>query len=365
MVGAVGGAWWWRAGHSASSERIVEEWDRVGGPWLRPNLRRSKVVIPDRPASHEQAVAEHDRQVGKLHRRRTFHETTNSRRLRSPEIGPKQGLRIIAIGDSITNGWGVENDETWPARLQEELRARGEEAEVINAGVPANAEKTMEAWCVTEGAELKPDIVIWGRRPLDHQNGGNQRYVDHARRCRDATRAKLAIILPPISTFDPFGLAEGPKEYEEIRRLVKGSVLVADLTETFRAAQAGKGEVLQLDGQRQKVVDQETGKVWIDANAPPRGLAQEIYDLFEAEPTVREHLFYDEGHPDAEGMKLYGKAVADLLEPLIHPRDPGATGSGAGDPPEVLAPSPAAQAPTPIPTSAPVVVGGPGKAAGR
>jgi acyl-CoA thioesterase-1 len=45
-------------------------------------------------------------------------------------------LRIVAIGASNTHGWYVGNAGAYPAQLQALLKARGINAQVINAGVP-------------------------------------------------------------------------------------------------------------------------------------------------------------------------------------------------------------------------------------
>jgi acyl-CoA thioesterase-1 len=45
-------------------------------------------------------------------------------------------LRIVAIGASNTHGWYVGNQGAYPAQLQTLLRAKGIDAQVINAGVP-------------------------------------------------------------------------------------------------------------------------------------------------------------------------------------------------------------------------------------
>jgi acyl-CoA thioesterase-1 len=45
-------------------------------------------------------------------------------------------LRIVAIGASNTHGWYVGNQGAYPAQLQALLRAKGIDAQVINAGVP-------------------------------------------------------------------------------------------------------------------------------------------------------------------------------------------------------------------------------------
>jgi acyl-CoA thioesterase I len=45
-------------------------------------------------------------------------------------------LRIVAIGASNTHGWYVGKQGAYPAKLQALLKARGIDAEVVNAGIP-------------------------------------------------------------------------------------------------------------------------------------------------------------------------------------------------------------------------------------
>ena len=42
---------------------------------------------------------------------------------------------LVAFGDSLTAGYGIELEEAWPARLQERLDTDGFEYRVVNAGV--------------------------------------------------------------------------------------------------------------------------------------------------------------------------------------------------------------------------------------
>jgi acyl-CoA thioesterase I len=44
-------------------------------------------------------------------------------------------MRIVALGDSLTAGFGLAVDESFPVRLQAWLRDHGLDAEVVNAGV--------------------------------------------------------------------------------------------------------------------------------------------------------------------------------------------------------------------------------------
>src|SRR5262249_16136694 len=62
---------------------------------------------------------------------------TNEWGLRGPALGPRVGhtRRILVLGDSITLGWGVREEDTITARLQKMLADAGQKVEVLNAGV--------------------------------------------------------------------------------------------------------------------------------------------------------------------------------------------------------------------------------------
>ncbi len=66
---------------------------------------------------------------------------------------------ILALGDSLTAGYGLELQDSFPARLQTALHAAGIKARVVNAGVSgdtsAGALRRVD-WLMTQ----KPDLVI-------------------------------------------------------------------------------------------------------------------------------------------------------------------------------------------------------------
>jgi acyl-CoA thioesterase-1 len=49
--------------------------------------------------------------------------------------GPNRIPRIVALGDSLTAGYGLRKDEAYPALLQRRIDAAGYQYEVVNAGV--------------------------------------------------------------------------------------------------------------------------------------------------------------------------------------------------------------------------------------
>lgn len=52
----------------------------------------------------------------------------------APALGSPP-LKLLALGDSLTAGYGLHPDDSFPAQLQAALRARGHHVEVLNGGV--------------------------------------------------------------------------------------------------------------------------------------------------------------------------------------------------------------------------------------
>ena len=91
---------------------------------------------------------------------RTIHLRTNAVGYRNPEIGPKSRRRVLFLGDSITLGEYVEEEETF-VRLVERLSAeRGEPLETINAGVNLIGLEEELAILVETGIQTEPDVVV-------------------------------------------------------------------------------------------------------------------------------------------------------------------------------------------------------------
>jgi len=303
------------------SDTIIGRWDRLDGePWLLPSLDEAVVYQPDRPHSFQEVHAWRQGEGAQINRVRDYALNTNGHRLRGPQLKPKRRAvtRILAIGDSVTHGWGVSYEESFPYQLEKMLRAEGWNAEVINAGVPANPVSVMEKWCTKIAPGMKPDIIIWARRSAQQ---GPQPVLSYARavqRCKRATRAEMIVALPPVSTFDVKGSSMWQTERNHLAAAIgTNAKAVIDLTPHFRSKQKGRGEVLSINGDKLSVLDQESGKIWLEARATPHDLPREIYDLFEQEPDVREALFFDEGHPDAEGFTVFAAAILPSIRRLV------------------------------------------------
>jgi lysophospholipase L1-like esterase len=93
--------------------------------------------------------------------------TTNSRGFRGREVDmpkPAGRVRIVALGDSVTFGWGVNDADTFCSQLEHDLRMQhpGVDVDVVNLGVPGYATRQEIALLKRNLAELQPDIVLVG-----------------------------------------------------------------------------------------------------------------------------------------------------------------------------------------------------------
>jgi lysophospholipase L1-like esterase len=88
---------------------------------------------------------------------------TNSFGFRGPAIAEKATpgvARIAFVGDSITMGWGVAEQETFTEQVLAALKAKGRKVDGFNLGV-GNYNTAQELALFRDiGARLKPDIVV-------------------------------------------------------------------------------------------------------------------------------------------------------------------------------------------------------------
>jgi lysophospholipase L1-like esterase len=97
---------------------------------------------------------------------RTFSDVRyriNSRGMRGDEIpGQKDGCRVVALGNSCTFGWGVEDDKAWVKQLELMLKMNlpNKQIEVINCGVPGYSSYQGREYFSRELLYLDPDILL-------------------------------------------------------------------------------------------------------------------------------------------------------------------------------------------------------------
>ncbi len=118
-------------------------WAVIDGGWIFPPRIRSEVVS----AEFRHTVA------------------TSSQGLRDRDYAipaPPGTLRVAAVGDSYTFGWGVEADQTWVKALERGLGAdrAGRPVEVVNLGMPAGEPDAYARTCEATLAKLRPDLLL-------------------------------------------------------------------------------------------------------------------------------------------------------------------------------------------------------------
>lgn len=314
---------------------------------LKAGLKSAEVVIPNRP--HDMEEAPDPAMRSQVKRRRTFTLTTDGRGLRRSDAWdgseftvPASGPRILCVGPSISLGWGVSQEESYPAVLAARLGV-----EVINAGAPAAEPNGLARWVESQGAGLDADLVVVLLRPdypVSDPYDSYARAID--RMAAAVAPVPLVVALPPISTFDgqmpELERLHGPGAQavqRDVQAIVSalGARPVLPLTAVFREraerSQPRPGESLVLL-ERTPAVHRLLGlpsrAPITEAPAPgppPTGndgwlhpdamsIAPAILEAFEANPRLREPLFFDGGHPDAEGYALIAGQVADWIRAL-------------------------------------------------
>lgn len=101
---------------------------------------------------------------------RTIEIETNSIGYRNEEIYAKQGMRILFLGDSITFGGYLPEEETFVRRVQDAARADGLAWETINAGISGIGLKNEISILAETGIGLRPDVVVLCFYLNDHQD---------------------------------------------------------------------------------------------------------------------------------------------------------------------------------------------------
>jgi lysophospholipase L1-like esterase len=94
-----------------------------------------------------------------------FRVVTNALGFRDPRLpGPKPPatVRVVVVGDSFTQGYGVREDEAYPRRLEARLGAHdaARRFEVVNLGVPGTNPRDYLGNLRDVGLAYRPDVVL-------------------------------------------------------------------------------------------------------------------------------------------------------------------------------------------------------------
>lgn len=181
-------------------------------------------------------------------------------------------LRILAIGDSLTAGYGLPAEQSLPSQLERALRARGHDVQVINAGVSGDTSAGGLArldWVMAE----RPQAAIVALGANDGLRG-----LDPAQ-----THANLAAIVQRLQ-------AQG------VRVLLAGMQAPPNLGREYQQAFA---ETYQRLAGEYDVV---------------------FYPFLLEGVAAVAHLNQDDGiHPNAEGVQVMVEAIMPFVERLLGP----------------------------------------------
>jgi lysophospholipase L1-like esterase len=280
--------------------------------------------------------------------------TTNSRGFRGREVDvpkPKGRLRIIALGDSVTFGWGVNDADTFCNQLEQQLRVRksGLDVEVVNLAVPGYATRQEVALLKRNLAELQPDVVLVGFYANDLPDT-----LDDKGSSRSGTRIDARPDVGQVLHMNP-----APSSWlERQARRSRAVYTIGHATKRlFHGGEGKPGSSMELESRRSTELEAAWRKVAIQledlrASAvefgfsagivvlPPReqvlgqysgsdyqkrirGLADDLR-LFVVDPlpalvarsNEKPSLFipYDRNHPSAAGHHLIAKAIVDYFD---------------------------------------------------
>ena len=178
---------------------------------------------------------------------------------------------LVCFGDSITAGYGLDADKSYPAALESLLDGRGYHYRVVNEGVSGNTTKDAVTR-VNSIVALHPEVVVV-------EFGGN----DGLRGLPlDATRQNLDSVLTTLQA-------------AKIRILLVGITLPPN----YGAEYIEKFNALYRDA----------------ANKHHVALMPMIYDhIYTVPGTIQE----DGIHPTAKGSQLIAMHMAPLLIPILH-----------------------------------------------
>lgn len=88
---------------------------------------------------------------------------------------PQGARRLLVLGDSFAFGWGVEDAETFPTRLEARWRGAGQSIDVLDAAVPGYAADQHWIYLRERGFALAPDAILLALCENDAEDLGSTR----------------------------------------------------------------------------------------------------------------------------------------------------------------------------------------------
>jgi lysophospholipase L1-like esterase len=278
---------------------------------------------------------------GVLHR-------TNSAGMRGPEVTlrPPPGVfRIAVIGDSITMGHGVEEEQTYVARVERALNETGPgRYELLNLGVSGMNIHHSVKRLIHLGLDYEPDLIVYGFTLNDIEGPAyvantpeDQRaYLRLLGRFADSRSALLRALWPRLvnlrSAWRPLpGSYEATLERNYFQRPRAWAQVARGLDRL--AAIGRQRDVCVVVLVHPAVARLRMGHPFtrfydhVQAEAEARGLfAVQAWPYFRGRDAARLRFNVVDSHPNAEGHRLLAEALLDGLRRL--PARCGLAGSG-------------------------------------
>jgi lysophospholipase L1-like esterase len=316
--------------------------------FAQPNLDEVVVTIAGRP----HAITELDHHPEAITRKVSFEYSTDSHGFRGREVQeqkPPGTFRIAAVGECVTLGVGVNDDEFWARLLEGMLRERYPERpiEVLVTGRISPPSQIVNH-LLQDLPPFSPDLVLLalgsdtvfqgchtGRDPFQLYLPPTQ-YEDLLREYRQQlTRAaddaetqgyRLVLVTPTINSFF---LPDGQRWVDEMKRFAaERRIPVLDTASLFQQVEREQGLVLETTGDQQRLVSYRGGEPLILAQSPvstTSHIAPSLLRYLDEHHEVGPHLSIDGNHPNAQGHRLIATEAFSLVQQhgWLEQREPG------------------------------------------
>jgi lysophospholipase L1-like esterase len=283
----------------------------------------------------------------------------NSLGLRDAERTPQPApgaLRILAIGDSVTFGMGVAQEQTYPRQLESLLsRERGAPVEVLNMGMPGYNTRHQLAQLRELGLSLQPKIVVLGFLYNDVEPSSAQRSARPPQEEKSLVRKAQSTInagtlwLKKNSLFFAWltprlGMVLRPLGFKGFGQVGEVKDKYVDTNPQWRGVQQALLEMQRLTAERGielVVMSIPAMAKFDDATYPIKEYHQavaafcrdsgirhlDLLPAFWGLDGTRFWIHATDGHPNAEGQRIMAEALAKYLAPLLPPAGMVAAGA--------------------------------------
>ena len=133
-----------------------------------------------------------------------------------PAFSQTSAKKILVLGDSLTEGYGIANDAAYPALLEKKIQASGKKWTVINAGISGSTTASGPARLKWQ-LKSKPDLIILALGANDGLRGLDVQSIEKnlATTIELAQKEKIKVILAGMLLPPNYG-ADYKKKFEDV-----------------------------------------------------------------------------------------------------------------------------------------------------